>query len=70
MRAASRRSTGTAFASPNTDAPVETRIWGTFWALRYGLIPSFTAVPSEPTRANTLSSSTSFRVSCTELAGL
>ena len=50
--------------------PVALRICGTLRAFRYGLIARFTSVPSEPTTANTLSSSTSFRVSCTEFAGL
>ena len=43
---------------------------GTLPELRYGWIAWFTSVPSEPTIAKTLSSSTSFLVSWMLLAGL
>ena len=43
---------------------------GTLLWFRYGWIAWLTSVPSEPTTAKTLSSWTSFLVSCTELTGL
>ena len=60
---------GLSFGLPHFDAPLASRMCGTFLAFMYLTIAELVGVPIEPTTATTWSSSTSLRVCSTVFGG-